>query len=176
MKQIFTKVEKLLESVRNMKRMLNSTIETLNTVNDTLKLYKGEKISRMLSGMFKQDEADISLNKAKSELNRFISIPMLDYHKTEFDGVWGAIELIQHYEAKSTNQEEILINPRKAVNEISKIRVKNLLKDFFNKYNEKEYTLNSIVDLKLLKDFDKFAIDVFENENGIDLSDDDLPF
>ena len=154
--------------------MLQNEIQTMDTVNKTLKLYKGETLKKMLKETFGDKTVKNDIDEAKSDLEKFYNDEDNDFYETHHQGVFGAIELIRYHKHDYKKQEEIMVDPCKMVNTINQIRSTNIIKKFFQNDYGKKYTMDSLIDVKLMKAFDDFRLD--ELNNMIDLSDDDLPF
>ena len=154
--------------------MLQNEIQTMDTVNKTLKLYKGETLKKMLSEAFGDKTVKSDIDEAKQDLEKFYNDEDNDFYETRHQGVFGAIELIHNYQHGLKKQEEIMVDPCKMVNTINQIRSTNIIKKFFQNDYGKKYTMDSLIDVKLMKAFDDFRLD--ELNNMVDLSDDDLPF
>lgn len=154
--------------------MLANELQAVSTVNESLKLYKGETIRKMLNETFGKKKIDFNLDCAKRDLTVFHNEPRIDFSSTHFDGVWGVIEVVEHVYHDTEKQNKIIINPLKLVKQINQIRAKNTMKLFFESDYGKGYDMNSKIDLRMLKKFDLFAIDEFEKDD--DYANDDLPF
>lgn len=156
--------------------MLQNEIQTMDTVNKTLKLYKGETLKKMLKETFGDKTVKNDIDEAKSDLEKFYNDEDNDFYETRHQGVFGAIELIRDHKHDLKEKEKIMVDPCKMVNVINQIRSTNIIKRFFQNDNGKKYTIDSLIDVKLMKAFENFRLDELNNINTIDLSDDDLPF
>lgn len=154
--------------------MLANELQAVSTVNESLKLYKGETIRKMLNETFGDKTVKNDIDEAKSDLEKFYNDEGVDFYETHHQGVFGAIELIRDHKHDLKEKEKIMVDPCKMVNVINQIRSTNIIKRFFQNDNGKKYTKDSLIDVKLMKAFENFRLD--ELNNTIDLSDDDLPF
>ena len=154
--------------------MLANELQAVSTVNESLKLYKGETIRKMLNETFGDKTVKNDIDEAMSDLEKFYNDEGVDFYETHHQGVFGAIELIRDHKHDLKEKEKIMVDPCKMVNVINQIRSTNIIKRFFQNDNGKKYTKDSLIDVKLMKAFENFRLD--ELNNTIDLSDDDLPF
>lgn len=147
-------------------------IEYLNKVKKELNNSKGKNVKWLLKA--KKNEHinrlyDLDwnwLNKFKREIN-------IDHIPLKYDGIEGAVELIQSQ--TKHKRGNILNNPAKALKVIEYIRIKNVLQNFFEE--NPDFNFNNIIDDNLIKSFKSYAE---KRENELDeiikAFDDDLPF
>ena len=81
--------------------MLQNEIQTMDTVNKTLKLYKGETLKKMLKETFGNKTVKNDIDEAKSDLEKFYNDEGIDFYETHHQGVFAITSMTSKNKKKS---------------------------------------------------------------------------
>ena len=133
--------------------MLTDELQIDSAINKALPKFKGKKIKQMIEKGFKEQK---DFNSIKRDLQEFCNDQAIDKYMVVDTGIFGAIALIDCYKHNIDKQGDLTINLRQIVNDINQIRATNVINKFFKTNN---YSMDSIIDESLIKDFITFALD-----------------
>lgn len=104
-------------------------VETLENATE----YGASDFDELFNDMFNSDYYIIGTYKAAEALKTFTNDENIDDYKTDLDGVFGAIELIQQYEIDQFGKTSTpLDDPEKLANMVEYIRGEHLFNEALN--------------------------------------------
>ena len=157
--------------------MLKGLKQTVNIIDQAMHIREGKTISEMEKIVFQPYEV-LTKEEAEHELKTFYNDLDVDLTITSDNGKKGAFQLLKpDFNVKPHDLDE---DPNHAVDLINRLRVRNVFWDFLN--INPDYSLESKIDKKLLREFDTYnayvkrglAQEYYDNKQDTD--DDDLPF
>ena len=157
--------------------MLEGLKQTVNIIDQAMHVHEGKTISEMEKVVFQPYEV-LTKEEAEHELKTFYNDLDVDLTITRDNGKKGAFQLLKpDFNVKPHDLDE---DPNHAVDLINRLRVRNVFWDFLNV--NPDYSLESKIDKKLLREFDTYneyvkrglAQEYYDNKQDTD--DDGLPF